>query len=251
MKPKVNNLELLLMVVGSLVFTTSLPAQEPPQATPPAQPQSTMRRAIEWKRFDYTCAGGQQLVVYLHDQTAKVRYKDGNYLMKQTCSADGGRYSDGRLVWWSKGNNGFLQEDSQDGNGAMIVKDCKLDTAMNDETAFAVVTGTVSYLQRVALPPTTLIIVQLQDTSLADTAAKVLAEDKIRLGDRQVPVNYSLKYDPAKIDEQHTYLVSARILVDGQLRFVNDQSHPVITRGNGLQADLVLKQVPASHAPQP
>lgn len=251
MRPRVNKLKLLLVVQGFLVFTASLPAQEPPQATPPAQPQSTMRRAIEWKRFDYTCEGGEKLIVYLHDQTVKVRYKDGNYLMKQTTSADGGRYSDGRMAWWSKGNGGLLQEDSEDGNGAMIAKDCKLDRPMNDESGFAAVTGTVSYLQRIALPPTALIIVQLQDTSLADTAAKVIAEDKIRLADRQVPVNYSLKYNPAKIAEKHTYLVSAQILVDGQLRFINDQSYPVITRGNGLKADLLLKQVPAAVPPQP
>ena len=35
--------------------------------------------------------------------------------MKQTMSADGNRYSDGKVVWWGKGNGGFLQEDTPDG----------------------------------------------------------------------------------------------------------------------------------------
>jgi putative lipoprotein len=235
-----------LVAAGVLAGGTSLPGQE----TAPPQPQSTMRRAIEWKRFDYTCEGGQKLVVYLHDQTAKVRYEESNYLMKQTRSADGARYSDGKVLWWSKGDGGFLQEDNPDGDGATILKDCKLDQALKGESGFAAVTGTVSYLQRIALPPTTLIIVQLLDTSLADAAAKVLAEDKITLGNRQVPVSFSLKYDPAKIDEKHTYSASARILVDGHLRFISDQSFPVLTRGNKNQVDLILKQVPISAPPQ-
>jgi putative lipoprotein len=235
-----------LVAAGVLAVGTSLPGQE----TAPAQPQSTMRRAIEWKRFDYTCEGGQKLVVYLHDQTVKVRYKENHYLMKQTRSADGARYSDGKVLWWSKGDGGFLQEDNPDGDGAMILKDCKLDQPPKGESEFATVTGTVSYLQRIALPPTALIIVQLLDTSLADAAAKVLAEDKITLGNRQVPVGFSLKYDPAKIDGKHTYSVSARILVDGHLRFISDQAHPVLTRGNKDQVDLILKQVPISAPPQ-
>jgi putative lipoprotein len=241
-----------LVATAVLAIGTFLPAQEPNPAPAPGQPpQSTMRRAIEWKRLDYTCADGQKLVVYLHDQTVKVRYKDNNYLMKQTRSADGGRYSDGKVVWWSKGNGGFLQEDNEDGNGAMIVKDCKLDTPMNGEDGRGTVTGTVSYLQRMALPPNAIIVVQLQDTSLADAAAKLLAEDRISLGDRQVPVSFLLKYDASKIDEKHPYAVSARILVNGQLRFINDKSYPVLTRGNKNQVDLILKQVTVSTPPQP
>jgi putative lipoprotein len=241
--------KLLSVAAGLLGITASLPAQEP--TANPGQAQSTMQRAIDWKRFDYTCEGGQKLVLYLHDQTAKVRYQNDNYLMKQTPSADGERYSNGKVVWWSKGNGGFLQEENATGNGSMILRGCKLDTPMNGETEMSVVTGTVSYLRRIALPPTALIFVQLQDTSLADTAGKVLAEDKITLGDRQLPVNYSLKYDPAKVDKKHAYSVSARILVDGKLRFISDQSYPVITRGNRNTADLILKQVPVSVPPQP
>ena len=137
-----------LVAAGVLAGGTPLPGQE---IAP--QPQSTMRRAIEWKRFDYTCEGGQKLVVYLHDQTVKVRYEENNYLMKQTRAADGARYSDGKVLWWSKGDGGFLQEDNPDGDGATILKDCKLDQAMKGESGFATVTGTVSYLQRIALPP--------------------------------------------------------------------------------------------------
>lgn len=85
-----------------------------------------MRRAIEWKRFEYTCEKEAKLTLYLRDQMVKVRFADRTYFMKQVPSADGARYSDGKVLWWGVGNGGFLQEDSPDG-GAMIVKDCKLD----------------------------------------------------------------------------------------------------------------------------
>src|SRR5277367_6397415 len=207
------------------------------------QAQNTMRRAREWKQFAYTCEGGAKLTVYMGDAIVKVAYDKHVYLMKQVPSADGGRYSDGKTIWWGVGNGGFLQEDTPDGNGAMIVKDCKLDRPMHPESATESVTGTVSYRVRMALPPSAEIQVQLQDVSLADAPATVIAEEKITLGERQVPVSFTLKYDPARIDAKHSYSISARISTEGQLRFINDQSYPVLTRGNPSHVEMMLKQV--------
>jgi putative lipoprotein len=232
---------MLFSLTSLLVATPLLFAQE--TASPPAKPESDMRRAIEWKRFDYTCDGDAELVVYLHNTTVKVRFKDKIYLMRQVPSADGGRYSDGSVQWWGRGNEGFLQEDAADGNGAMIVKGCKLDKPLNGESGTSVVTGTVSYLVRMALPPTAVIQVQLQDVSLADAPAKVIAEDKISLDDRPVPVPFSLSFDGTKIEQGHAYSVSAQIRVNGELRFISDKAYPVVTRGNPNHVDVIVKPV--------
>jgi putative lipoprotein len=218
-------------------------AAQTPQAGQ-AQEHNNMRRAIRWKAFEYTCDGGTKLTAYLSDQLAKVRFGDKTYLMHQTESADGNRYSDGKVVWWGKGKGGFLQEDTPDGNGNMIVQNCKLDQPLNSSA----VTGTVTYLQRMALPANAVIQVQLLDVSLADAPSKIIAEQSITLGQRQVPVPFTLNYDPTKIDQKHSYSVSAKIMVDGAQRFISDQSHPVITRGNPSKVDLVLKQVAAPAA---
>jgi putative lipoprotein len=265
-----SGLRLLLLPIAALfVLAAVARSQEPPTApaapaapaTPaapaaPAAPTApmtpAMKRAIEWKQFEYSCEGGAKVRVYLHNETVKVVYKDKVYLMKQTRSADGGRYSDGKVVWWSKGNGGFLQVDEPDGTGDMIVKGCELEKPLNTEARPGVVSGTVAYLVRMALPPSAIIEVGLEDISRADARAAVIAEEKITLGDRQVPVPFELKFDPGKIDPKHAYSVRARILVEGQPRFLSDTAYPVLTRGNPAHVEMLLKQaVPPAESPKP
>jgi uncharacterized lipoprotein YbaY len=223
---------------------TPNPGQTAPAAPhAPATASPTIRKAMEWKRFDYTCEGGAPLAVYLHNQTVKVSYKDKLYLMRQVPAADGGRYSDGKVVWWSKGNGGFLQADSADGDGAMMAKDCKLDKPMNASETPGTVSGTVTYMVRMALPPEAVVEVQLQDVSRTDAKATVIAEEKITVGDRQVPIPFELKVEPGKIEPSHTYAVRAEILVDGQIRFTSEQAYNVLTKGNPAKVEIVVKPV--------
>lgn len=224
-----------LMGAGLLVCCGLAAGQDAPET----KPTNTMRRAIQWKRFDYTCENDAKVAVFLRDTTAKVRFQDQSYLMKQTPSADGNRYSDGKVVWWGKGDGGFLQEDTPDGDGKMLVKDCVVDKTAAAQ--FSAVSGTITYLVRMALPPQATIQVQLQDVSLADAPAKVIAEAKFPLGDKQVPVPFTLKYDAEKIDPKHRYSVSARVMVGAELKFVTDQAYSVITEGNPTKVDLILK----------
>lgn len=111
------------------------------------------------------------------------------------------------------------------------------------------VTGTVTYLQRVALPPDAVIKVQLVDVSRADAPAVVLGEQVMEAGGRQVPFAFEIRYAPTSIEAGHSYAVQARIEDGGRLRFINDQRYPVITRGAPTHVDLVLKLVggPASN----
>jgi|GEM_PF-1540677 len=111
--------------------------------------------------------------------------------------------------------------------------------------ATASVTGTVSYLQRIALSPTAVVSVRLVDVSLADAPATVLASQTIT-DPGQVPVAFELTYDPSKIDERMSYAVRAEIRAAGQLLFTTDQSYPVITKGNPNMVALVLVAVSGS-----
>lgn len=229
------------LALGCATFPAAQIAQA--QDSPPApqsaetKPKNTVRPAIKWNRFDYTCENLAKVTVYLHDTTAKVLFQDHVYLMRQTMSADGNRYSDGKTVWWGKGEGGFLQEDTPEGDGKMLVKDCVLEK----RAALDTISGTIMYLTRIALPPQATIHVELQDVSRADAPAVVIAKEMFALGGRQAPLPFTLKFDPAKIDPKHAYSVSARVMIGTELKFVTDKSYAVLTQGNPSKVDLILK----------
>ena len=79
--------------------------------------------------------------------------------------------------------------------------------------------GEVFYLQRIALPPTATLSVSLQDVSLMDAPAVTLAEQKGPVKG-QVPLPFHLSSDPAQANPGHTYPVSERIEVAGQILFI-------------------------------
>jgi putative lipoprotein len=251
--------QILILLVSGFAIVGMLAAQERPQApvTPakpdePARPQSperprnNIRRAIEWKRIDYTCDGGAKVTVSLSGTMARVRYQDHTYLMKETESREGARFSDGKLVWWSRDKGAFLQDNSPAGYGKMLVQDCRPDKEASPSTGVGVVIGTVSYRGRMALPSHAVVEVQLQDDLQADAASKIVTEEKITVGQNQVPVPFELNFDPQKIDAKHKYSVTARILVDGSALFASDKSYPVLTQGHPSHVDLTLKKTEAS-----
>ena len=94
--------------------------------------------------------------------------------------------------------------------------------------------GEVFYLQRIALPPTAILSVSLQDISLADAPAKVIDEPRGQV-QGQVPLVFHLSYDPLKIEPNHRYSVSARIEVVGKLMFTTTENHAVRLDGTDPQ----------------
>ena len=117
------------LLTAGIAYTQQAPLAPADPSTTAAShgPTNNVRPAIKWKEFNYTCEAGAKLTVYLHSTTAKVRTQDHFFLMRQAPSADGTRYSDGKVLWWSKGDTGFLQEDAPDGDGKMLMKGCMLD----------------------------------------------------------------------------------------------------------------------------
>jgi uncharacterized lipoprotein YbaY len=105
-----------------------------------------------------------------------------------------------------------------------------------------VLTGTVGYLQRMALPPNAVIEVTLADVSKADAPSTIIATQSITAAGKQVPFAFELTYDPAAIQPQNSYAVQARILVDGKLRFINTQRYAVLTGDKPLTGVNVIVQ---------
>jgi uncharacterized lipoprotein YbaY len=111
------------------------------------------------------------------------------------------------------------------------------------QTNSASVTGTVSYLPRIAMPPNAILEVSLVDVSRANAPAIVLASQGTVFGDRQVPIPFELVYNPDQIDPRLSYAVQARITVDGDLRFTTTSRFAVITQGNPTNVEVLVEQI--------
>lgn len=230
-----------LSAVLFAVLLQTVPAQEstPPAAGPPRSHRMPVRYT-----FIYNCDAGASLTVYLREHTARVIFKDKSYSMHQIEAASGTRYSDGSVVWWSKGYDGFLQDETNPSQPVMLAENChQVSPAPNN--AAPSVSGTVTYRERLAMPDNAVLTVQLQDVSRADAPGQVIAEQRITFAGRQVPVAFDLHYDPARINPKHAYSVSARITVDGQLRFLNTSAYRVLTQGNPVTLNILV------HSPGP
>lgn len=113
--------------------------------------------------------------------------------------------------------------------------DVKLDGAP------AVIEGTASYRERIAMPPGAEFEAVLQDISRADAPAMEIARASLPNAPNP-PIKFSLTYDATKIDPSHSYSVRAVIRSDGRLLFSSDTAYPVLTRGAGHTVDILLIQ---------
>ena len=132
---------------------------------------------------------------------------------------------------------------------ALVLTGCAATNAVPEGAVaapVAAVTGTVTYREHIALPPTAVITVKLVDVSRADAPAVVIGEQVIHSGGKQVPFEFQIAYDTTKIEVNHSYAVQARIEDGGQLRFISDQHYAVVTRGAPAHVDMVLRSVGTS-----
>jgi len=100
------------------------------------------------------------------------------------------------------------------------------------------ITGTVTYLQRIAMPPGAVVEVKLVETHKG--ANKTIVEKKIsRPG--QVPVPFALGYPPKEMRPDRKYSVQARILVDGKPWYVTQTVNHQLRNGRIAHADIILQ----------
>lgn len=132
----------------------------------------------------------------------------------------------------------------QGGRLMLMAGPTSLATFESAGTASAQVSGTVAYRERIALPPNAMLKVQLLDASRADAAA--IAETLIPTNGRQVPIPFTLAYDPARIDARTRTVLRATIGdAQGVMLWTTDTAVPAVTNGaptSGLQIMLVQAQ---------
>ena len=126
---------------------------------------------------------------------------------------------------------------------AGLVALAPLFAASGAAAAPASLRGTVSYRERIALPPGATVTVRLIDVSLADAPSQTIAETTIRPRG-QVPVPFVLRYDDRDIRGRRSYALSAEIRDRDRLLFTTTQRYSVLTGGRD-NTDLVLERVGA------
>ncbi|MBB5770541.1 putative lipoprotein [Brevundimonas vesicularis] len=108
-------------------------------------------------------------------------------------------------------------------------------------TGTTVVNVTATYRERIMLSPGHVLTVRVEDVSLADAPAKVLAETSEPLTGAP-PYRVTLGFSTSQIDPRHTYAARAEIRdAAGALVFVTDTRHAILTNGAPASAEIVLK----------
>ena len=102
---------------------------------------------------------------------------------------------------------------------------------VGNAASFLLITGTVAYRERIALPPNAVLRVSLEDVSRMDVAAKVIAEVNTLTDGKQVPLSFAIPYRRADVVAGHRYQVRAKIIVNGQARYNSTTAYPVLTSG--------------------
>lgn len=101
-----------------------------------------------------------------------------------------------------------------------------------------------------AVPPQAEVEVMLLDVSHSKVSSLLVSQKRFTAGP-EVPINFTLTYDKAKIDASHDYAVFARILLGGRTRFMAEKKAPVITKGNSFNVEIPMRSVTRHSAAKP
>lgn len=122
---------------------------------------------------------------------------------------------------------------------ALVVAAC---SSMPDaESASTQVDVTAAYRERIMLTPGHVLTVKVEDVSLMDAPARVMAQTSQPLDGRGPPYAVTLSVPNSQIDARHTYAVRAEIRDPaGALRFTTDTRHSILTNGAPNKADIIM-----------
>jgi len=122
---------------------------------------------------------------------------------------------------------------------ALVVAACS--SMPGEESASTQVDVTAAYRERIMLPPGHVLTVKVEDVSLMDAPARVLAQTTQPLDGRGPPYAVTLSVPNSQIDARHTYAVRAEIRDPaGALRFTTDTRHSVLTNGAPNKVDIMM-----------
>ena len=126
---------------------------------------------------------------------------------------------------------------------AALALACAVLILGSQHTLAAVIKGSAMYRERIALPPTAVFEVTLEDSSRADRPADVLGRARLEPAG-QPPFRFEISYDPAQIAPGGRYVLRAQITDRGKLLFVTDRPQPVALNAAETDVTLTLRSAP-------
>lgn len=109
--------------------------------------------------------------------------------------------------------------------------------------ALSELAGTITYRERIALPADARIEIQILDVTDVSEPTPPLVAERLLDAPGQVPIAFSLGYDPKSIDANHTYSLRVRVRVGEELWFASPFDLRVLTGGNPDHVEVMLDRV--------
>ena len=122
---------------------------------------------------------------------------------------------------------------------ALVVAACS--SMAPPQAATTQIDVTAAYRERIMLTPGHVLTVKVEDVSLMDAPARVMAQTSQPLDGRGPPYAVTLSVPNSQIDARHTYAVRAEIRDPaGALRFTTDTRHSILTNGAPNTANIMM-----------
>ena len=115
-----------------------------------------------------------------------------------------------------------------------------VEANMAPPATIAAVTGTVAYLGQAALPPDAVLTLRLEDVSMADAPARLLAQQIISPV-ASGPIAFAIEYDPTIVDQHGSYVISASIATREHSPLVDPIGYAVIGQEAPTRVEIILK----------
>lgn len=200
----------------------------------------------EAERHSYACDNGSRLDISFDTADGRpqavLHFADGDIALPQVPAASGALYRSAAVRLHTRGDEALFEDDKGNlrrcsrGDAPTPVSAAKPAAA----GAFIDIAGSVDYRQRIALPPDAVLIVRIENTA-PGAVVRTLAEQRIELAGRQVPIPFKTTIDRDLIGPKARVAVTARLEQRGRLRFASDRAYPALP--DGQPVELVLKQV--------
>ena len=181
------------------------------------------------------CDNSQRINVRFAADSATVLYRGQLVTLRQQPSGSGYRYADANWVLTGKGTTSTLETVS----GAKLAVNCEGGAVLN---------GTVTYLPKIALSPTAVVTVRVEEVSRADAPSSVLATAIVPVNGQQVPISWGMVYDPNWLEPNGRYNVRATITDAGRLIWTSDTAVS-LPQGGSDQLEINVVQVAQSPTP--